>query len=122
MDKLISFSLRTILLVYDRDESRMLLKWFLTNSGYVVESVCNAEEAISVFDPSVHDLVVTDNSMAGITGAEMAHIIKMRSPRTPVVMYASKPPADKSCLDLFMERSTHMVILKTWMDGIFAAQ
>ena len=120
MEKLTSLSLKTILLVHARDDSRIVLKWFLTNSGYVVDSVRNAEEAIAVFDPVIHDMVVTDNAMARMTGAEMAHIIKLRSPTTPVVMYARQPPSDSSCLDLVVERSTHMLVLKAGMDRIFA--
>ena len=83
----------------------MALKWFLTNSGYVVDCVRNAEEAIAVFHPVIHDLVVTENAMPGMTGAEMARIIKLRSPATPVVMYAGKPPVDCSCVDLIINGS-----------------
>jgi len=115
-----SLSLKTVLLVYDRDDSRIVLKWFLTNSGYVVDSVCSAEEAISVFDPLIHDMVITDNPMPGMSGAEMAHIIKLRSPATPVVMYTGKAPSDCSCLDLVLERSTHIHALKVEMDRVLA--
>jgi CheY-like chemotaxis protein len=120
-EKLASLPAKTILLVCDRDDSRIALKWFLTMYGYVVDSVRSAEEAIAVFRPMTHDMVVTDNLMPGITGVEMAHIVKLRSPATPVVMYAGDPPADCSCLDLVIERSTHMVVLKAGMDRIFAA-
>ena len=111
-----------MLLVYHRDASRIALKWFLTVSGYVVDSVRNGEEAIAVFDPVIHDMVVTDNTMPGMTGVEMAHIIKLRSPRTPVVMYSGNPPSDSSCLDLVVEKTTHVVALKVEMDRILAAQ
>jgi CheY-like chemotaxis protein len=107
-------------LVYERDDSRIALRWFLTHFGYVVDSVRNAEEAISVFDPAIHDLVVTDNAMPGMTGTEMAHVIKLRSPRTPVVMYTGKPPSDASCLDLVIEGSAHMLALKVGIDNILA--
>jgi DNA-binding NtrC family response regulator len=122
VEKLSTLLPKTVLLVHNRDNSRVVLKWFLTNSGYVVDSVCNAEEAITVFDPVIHDMVVvvTDKSITGMTGTEMSHIIKLRSPTTPVVMYTGKPPTDYSCLDLVIERSTHMLVLKAGMDRIFA--
>jgi two-component system alkaline phosphatase synthesis response regulator PhoP len=120
-ERLTSLPLRTVLLVYDRDAARNALKWFLTISGYVVDSVCNGEEAIAVFDPVIHDMVVTDNAMPGMTGVEMAHIIKLRSPTTPVVMYTGKPPSEDSCLDLVIARSTHMLALKVEMDRILGA-
>jgi len=40
-----------------------------------------------LFDPKLHDVVLTDNSMPGMTGAEMAHIIKLPLACTPVLMY-----------------------------------
>src|SRR5204862_3187428 len=83
--------MKTILLVDDADDCRVTTKWFLTNFGYAVDSVRSAEEALVLFNPEIHDLVVTDNSMRGMTGAEMAHIIKLRSPSTPVLMYTGLP-------------------------------
>src|ERR1043166_6693599 len=77
-----STALKTILLVDGQDDCRITTKWFLTSFGYAVDSVQGAEQALALFDPKVHDLVVTDNSMSGMTGAEMAHIIKLRSPST----------------------------------------
>src|SRR5579859_1468057 len=78
--------LRTILLVDDRDDCRLTTKWFLGSFGFVVETARNAEEALAVFDPRVHDLVITDNSMPGMSGVEMAHVIKLRAPSTPILM------------------------------------
>jgi len=59
---------------------------------FVVHAFSNAQDALVHFDPRIHDLVVTDNSMAMMTGAEMAQIIKLRSPATPVLMYSGHPP------------------------------
>ena len=103
---------RTILLVEDHDELRIEAKWFLTNFGYAVESVRTAEEALGLFDPLVHDLVITDNGMPRMTGAEMAHIIKLRSPATPVLMFTGLPPADQSCIDSILQKPSPMLALK----------
>jgi len=113
---------KTILLVDDSDDSRVPTKWFLNNFGYAVDSVRSAEEALSLFDPSIHDMVITDNSMPGMTGAEMAHIIKLRSPSTRVVMYSGLPPQDQSCLDLVVQRPTHLLTLKEAVEKLFAAE
>src|SRR6476620_6842461 len=87
--------LKTVLLVDDLDDSRVTTKWFLTNFGYAVDSVRSAEEALALFNPKIHDVIVTDNSMPGMSGAEMAHVIKMRSPSTPVLMYSGLPPENQ---------------------------
>ncbi len=109
---------RTILLVDDSDDNRVTTKWFLSNFGYAVESAPSAEQALQLFDPKVHDIVVTDNSMPGMTGAEMAHIIKLRSQSTPVLMYTSLAPADTSCVDLVIERPANLLKLKDGVDRL----
>ncbi len=59
--------------------------------------------------------------MSGMTGVELAGVVKLRSPATPVVMYTSQLPKDISCLDLVVTRSAHMLILKLGIDRILAA-
>ena len=111
---------KTILLVDDEDECRVTTKWFLTNFGYAVDAARTAEEALALFNPTIHDLVVTDNDMPGMTGAEMAHVIKLRSPSTPVLMYTGHPPNDRSCVDLVVQRPTHLLTLKDAVDKLLA--
>ena len=60
--KALPASLRTVLLVDDQDGNRIMTKWFLNHFGYTVESARSAGEALAMFDPQVHDFVVTDNS------------------------------------------------------------
>jgi CheY-like chemotaxis protein len=115
-----SSSPKTILLVDDGDDFRVITKWFLSNFGFAVEAVRSAEEALALFDPKTHDVIVTDNSMPGMTGAEMAHIIKLRSPFTPVLMYTGRPPEDRSCLDLVIQKPSHMLALKEGVDRLLA--
>jgi CheY-like chemotaxis protein len=118
VDTVAGTSVKTILLVDDQDDCRLTTKWFLANFGYAVDSARGAEEALALFDPRVHDLIVTDNSMPGMTGAEMAHIIKMRSPGTPVLMYTALPPEERSCLDAVVQRPTHLLALKEAVDRL----
>ena len=96
---------KCVLLVVDDDAARLTAKWTLTNLGYQVEVTRCAEEALTLFDPTLHDVVVTADTLAGITGTELGHIIKLRSPRTPVVLVAERgAPADRSCLDAVLEK------------------
>jgi CheY-like chemotaxis protein len=111
---------KTILLVDDVDEFRVTTKWFLSNFGFAVESARSAEEALARFNPKIHDVVVTDNSMSGMSGAEMAHVIKLRSPSTPVLMYTGLAPDDQSCVDLVIQRPAHMLALKEGVDKLLA--
>jgi len=106
------------LLVDDGEDTRLASKWFFSNFDYLVESVCSAEEALACFNPAVHDLVVTENSMPGMSGVELAHIIKLRSPSTPVVMYTGSVPKVSSCLDAVINRPTHLLKVKQTLDQL----
>jgi CheY-like chemotaxis protein len=110
----------TVLLVDDGDETRITTKWFLANFGYAIDAVRTAEEALALFDSKLHDLVITDNRMPGMSGAEMAHIIKLRSPATPVLMYTGLPPDDQSCINLVVVRPTHMLVLKEAVEQLLS--
>ena len=115
-------AVKTILLVDDVDDIRVTTRWFLTSFGFAVDAARTAEEALALFNPAIHDLVVTDNSMPGMTGAEMAHVIKMRSSSTPVLMYSGNPPDDRSSLDVVIQRPTHLLTLKEAVDKLLAAR
>jgi DNA-binding NtrC family response regulator len=111
---------KTILLVDDAHQTRFITKLFLANFGFIVHSFSSAEDAIAHFDCRVHDLVVTDNSMPGMTGDEMAHVVKMRSPSTPVVMYSWMRPVDCLCLDVFVEKPASLAALMDAVDNLAA--
>lgn len=122
MDRTFQAELKTILVVDDRDDCRITTKWFLANFGYAVDSARSAEEALSVFDAKVHDLIITDNSMPGMSGVEMAHIIKLRSPGTPIIMYTGALPEDQTCVDVMIKKPAHLLMLKESADKILGAR
>jgi two-component system, cell cycle sensor histidine kinase and response regulator CckA len=110
----------SILLVDDGDDTRLMTKWFLANLGYHVDAARSAEEGLLQFDPKLYDLVVTDNSMPGMSGLEMAHVIKMRSPSTPVVMYTGRIPERHSCVDAVIQRPAHLLFLRETIERLLA--
>lgn len=114
--------LKTVLLVDDVDASRIMAKWFLSNFGYEVEPVRTAEEALGMFNPQVHDVVITDNRMAAMSGTEMAHVIKLRSPTTPIIMYTGAPPQDRACVDVVIQKPAHLMMLKDALDTLFSGR
>ena len=115
-----SASVKMILLVDDEDDVRIITKWFLSNFGYAVDAARTAQEALALFDPAIHDMVITDNVMPSMTGAEMARVIKMRSPSTPVLMYSGNPPDDRSCLDRVIQRPSHVLTLRDAVHTLLA--
>jgi len=120
VEKETSTAVKTILVVNDDDESRVLLKFFLDNVGYAVDLAQNAEEGLSRFDRNLHDLVLTDNTMPGMSGSEMAHIIKLRSPATPVIMFTGNPPTDRSAVDFMITKPAHLIEIKEAVEKCLA--
>ena len=112
----------TVLLVDDDVDIRILTRFFLNNFGYEVDCANSAIEALARFDPALHDLVLTDNSMPGMTGGEMAHIIKLRSPATPVVMCSGNPPNDCTSIDVVIKKPTYLLAIKDAIDKLLAAR
>jgi CheY-like chemotaxis protein len=112
----------TVLLVDDDVDIRILTRFFLNNFGYEVDCANSAIEALARFNPALHDLVLTDNSMPGMTGGEMAHIIKLRSPATPVVMCSGNPPNDCSSIDVVIKKPTYLLAIKDAIDKLLATK
>ena len=98
----------------------LLTKWFLSNFGYSVDTARSAEEALSLFNPHDHDVVLTDNSMPGMSGVEMAHVIKLRSPATPILMYTGVLPENAGFLDYVIQRPCHLLELKGAIEKLLA--
>lgn len=122
MEKNSENQLRTVLLVDDNVDTRLLTKMFLNNFGFEVDSAGSASEALAHFNPVLHDLVLTDNSMPGMTGSEMAHIIKLRSPSTPIVMCTGNPPSDTTSIDVVIAKPTHLLAIKDALDKLLTGK
>ena len=110
--------LKTVLLVDENEVTRATTKWFLSSFGFTVEVVRTAEEALVRVDHKLHDAVITENVMSGMSGSEMAHIIKLRSNTTPVIMFTELPPSDHSCIDCLIQRPAHLLALKDELDRL----
>lgn len=115
-----TFRHRTVLLVDEADDRRVITRLFLNNFGYSVDTTRTAEEALLLFDPKTHDIVIVGSVMAGLSGSELAHIVKLRSPNTRVLMYTDLAPKDRSCLDAVIEQPAHLLQLRENIENLFA--
>jgi signal transduction histidine kinase/CheY-like chemotaxis protein len=75
-----------ILLVDDDPRLLTVLSDTLEAFGHAVTTAAKGEEAVEVFDPSLHDVVITDLGMPRMNGWEVAEQIKAKSPDTPVFL------------------------------------
>jgi signal transduction histidine kinase/CheY-like chemotaxis protein len=75
-----------ILLVDDDPRLLSVLSDTLESYGHKVTIAGKGEEAVEVFDPTLHDVVITDLGMPRMNGWEVAERIKAKSPDTPVFL------------------------------------
>ena len=75
-----------VLVIDDQPLLRDLLAEFLEVLGHAADLAADGHEGLARFDPLVHQIVLTDFLMPGLTGLEVAAAIQARSCTTPIVM------------------------------------
>jgi len=78
----------TILFVDDEETIVRLGKELLSPLGYTVEVQTNSLEALNVFrqDPQRYDLVITDQTMPGLTGEALSRELLRIRPELPIIL------------------------------------
>jgi len=78
---------RTILLVEDFDDTRLMMKLWLAKNGYRVIEAENGEEAIAAAQRERPDLILMDMMMPGLNGLDATRRIReyQALSRTPIV-------------------------------------
>jgi signal transduction histidine kinase/CheY-like chemotaxis protein len=90
---ILPFSPLHALVVDDQGLVRQTLGDMLGELGHRSTLAASAGEALSLFDPAVHGLVITDLEMPDMSGIDLAQAVKARSPRTPVLLLTGHDPA-----------------------------
>lgn len=81
-----------ILLVEDDNAVRRVVADILSLLGYAVLTAPSGEEGWMLFREHGARAVITDNSMEGMSGTELARRVKAQSPHTRVVLLSSIAP------------------------------
>ena len=80
-------SRRTILLVEDFDDTRLMMKLWLVKEGYHVVEAESGEEAIRLAQEEPPDLIIMDMMMPGLSGLDATQRIREHQAlrQTPIV-------------------------------------
>ena len=73
-----------VLLVDDDQRLLTVLTDVLRSGGHQVTTAGGGEEALRIFDPEQHDVVITDLGMPLVNGWQVAEQVKLRAPATRV--------------------------------------
>jgi CheY-like chemotaxis protein len=78
---------RTILLVEDFEDTRLIMKLWLMKKGYRVVEAENGEEGITLAEQQHPDLIIMDMMMPGLNGLDATRRIRedQSLKRTPIV-------------------------------------
>ena len=76
----------SILVVDDQEIICELIAAHLSADGHEPVTVSDSTEALARFEAGAFDLLITDQSMPGISGEQLARKVKERSPGTHVIM------------------------------------
>ncbi len=76
----------TVLVVDDDRQFNDVICEFLTLEGYVVEAAFDGLEALRLFRPSEHAVVITDVAMPLVNGWELIAALRQHAPELPVVL------------------------------------
>lgn len=75
-----------ILVVDDEPTVRQAIKQLLKHVGYEVAAVESGEAALDLMQQRAFDVVITDFSMPGMYGDQLAARIRQQSPGQPIIM------------------------------------
>jgi PAS domain S-box-containing protein len=85
----------TALLVDDEEVVRFTTADMLQDLGYAVTEASSAEEALALLDKGQRfDLLLTDHLMPGITGTQLAAIVRSRIPEMPALLVSGYAELD----------------------------
>jgi CheY-like chemotaxis protein len=94
--------MKTILLIDDADEIRLLLRAILERAGYHVEEAADGVEAAKCFKRSKPQLVITDLFMPERDGIETIQAFRKADPDLPIIAMTGV------ARDCFLQAAKHL--------------
>ncbi len=76
----------SILLIDDDDSLRRVMEFSLAEAGYAVHTAAGGEEGLRLFEKGSFDAVITDITMAGMSGMEVLKNVRRSDVHLPVII------------------------------------
>ena len=114
-----------ILVVEDEQNMRLLLQEELADEGYEVIAVSDAMEALEAFEQDTDiELVTADIEMPGMSGVELAGILRERAPKLKIILLTAyshyKNDLASWAADSYMVKSPDLTELKDTIRQLLA--
>jgi signal transduction histidine kinase/DNA-binding response OmpR family regulator len=83
------------LFVEDNEDLREQTAWMLEEEGLEIRAFATAEDALACYAPAEVDVVITDVSLPGMSGIDLARAVLRRSPEAWVVFSSGYPMGNR---------------------------
>lgn len=84
----------SILLVEDNEVNVLVAKTFLNKWGATIDVAQNGQEAVDIFKPTIHQLILMDMHMPVMDGYEATKILRDRGIKTPIIALTASLPRE----------------------------
>ncbi len=78
-----------VFVVDDEEDIRLALRVMLQGQGWTVEEASSGDEALDRCREGEVDILVLDHKMPGLSGMEVARILRSEGFRRPIVLYSA---------------------------------
>lgn len=115
---------KKILLVDDESSVSKAIKMLLEYDGFKVQIADNGKDALALFEQDRFDLVITDFSMIGMNGGQLAAGIKKIRPNQPIILATAsiykleKAEHPAPLVDCVLDKPFGLLELRRAIDGI----
>jgi CheY-like chemotaxis protein len=111
-----------ILLIDDDDAVREVLQLMLAQLGHTTVAARDGEEALGLYHPAAHDLVITDLVMPGKGGIEVVKQLREKQPELKIIaMSGGGRPGSGANLSAAREAGASAVLAKPFTFTSLAA-
>jgi signal transduction histidine kinase/DNA-binding response OmpR family regulator len=111
----------SILVVEDNTDARTMLSELLLILGHAVEGVGSAEQALALLEHKRFDVLLTDHSLPGMSGLELARTVQARADGMKIVFssgYGAPAAEDLGFKPAFLPKPFTLAALQAVLEGL----